>query len=163
MARILVIDDDELVRQTVKMMLEAGGHEVALAAHGGDGLKKFRLRPYDLVVCDILMPEKEGVETVKELRQLTRTTPIIAMTGGPPIQVGANRGGDVDYLHMAKALGATQTLRKPFIAAQLRALVRDVSTTVRRRQPEVARLLHSSPLRTIPVAEHLRSEHALRA
>ncbi len=125
MARILVIDDDELVRLTVKGMLEDGGHDVALAVHGVDGLQKFRARPCDLVVCDIVMPEKEGLETIKELRRLARTMPIIAITGGAPIDLGASRAGNVDYLRVAGELGARQTLRKPFTGAQLRALVLD--------------------------------------
>lgn len=67
MARILVIDDDDLVRGTVEAMLEAGGHEATLAVDGEDGLRQFQRQPFDLVLCDVFMPQKEGLETVREL------------------------------------------------------------------------------------------------
>lgn len=122
MSHILVIDDDDLVRRTVETMLRMAGHEVALAVDGAEGLRQFQQQPFDLVIADIFMPNKEGLETVRELRQITAKIPIITMTGSFP---GPHRGGDlgnVDYLRMAQVFGATRTLSKPFSYRDLLAL-----------------------------------------
>ena len=123
MAHILVIDDDELVRSTVRAMLESGGHETVLAVDGEDGLRQFQRQAFDLVLCDVFMPRKEGLETVREIRQISRDTPIISMTGSLP----ASEGGrlDPDFLRMSGALGATRTIAKPFRPRELLALVKE--------------------------------------
>ena len=123
MARILVIDDDELVRGTVQAMLESDGHEAVLAVDGDDGVRRFHQQRFDLVLCDVFMPQKEGLETVREIRQSSRETPIISMTGSVP----AGDGGrlDPDFLRMSSALGATRTIAKPFRPRELLALVRE--------------------------------------
>ena len=81
MARILVIDDYEPFRASVKDFLEANGYDVAVAVDGEDGIRQFELRPFDLVVCDVFMPKKEGMETIRDLRQISAGTPIISVTG----------------------------------------------------------------------------------
>ena len=116
MAHILVIEDDELVRGMLKAMLESDGHVVTLAVNGDDGIQKFQQEPFDLVMCDVFMPQKEGLETIREIRQLSASVRIISMTGGG--------GGDPDFLRMARAFGATQTITKPFRKAEVLALVR---------------------------------------
>lgn len=122
-ARILVIDDDELLRQTVATMLRSGGHEVILAVDGEDGLRQFEANRVDLVVCDVFMPQMEGLETVRELRRLSSTLPIISMTGSIP---SAEAGRlDPDFLRMSNDFGATRTLAKPFGTQALLALVRE--------------------------------------
>ena len=124
MANILVIEDDEPVRGTLKAMLESGGHVVTLAVNGDDGVQKFQHDRFDLVMCDIFMPQKEGLETVQEIRRLSASVPIISMTGsfGP---VDSHSGkGDPDFLRMARAFGATHTITKPFRMADLLALIR---------------------------------------
>jgi CheY-like chemotaxis protein len=125
-ARILVIDDDPLVRLTIQDALESRGYEVVAAVHGEDGLQKFQAESFDLVILDILMPEKEGLETVRELRQLNEHTAIIAITGALSVR-SASRLTDpaLDYLRMARSLGATHALRKPFTGHQLLALVKE--------------------------------------
>jgi CheY-like chemotaxis protein len=124
-ARVLVIDDDPLVRLTMQNVLESQGYEVVPAIHGEDGLRKFETGPFDLVIVDILMPEKEGLETVRELRRRSAQTAIIAITGAQSAQSAARLSDPaLDYLRMARSLGATQTLRKPFTAHQLIALVK---------------------------------------
>ena len=123
MARILVVDDDEMVRGTIKAILERAGHDVVLAVDGEDALRQFQQAGCDLVVCDIFMPNKEGISTLRDLRRLDVTMPIITMTGGSP---GAGRSGPsahADYLSMSTMLGATGTLNKPFRANELIALV----------------------------------------
>jgi len=123
MARILVIDDNDLLRETVKLMLTSGGHEVALAVNGEDGIRQFQQRPFDLVLCDLFMPEKEGLETVREIRGLSADMPIISMTGSITPVPGSSGGLNPDFLRMAAAFGATETIAKPFKVRELLALV----------------------------------------
>src|SRR5215813_8805069 len=80
-ARILIIDDYEPFRASVKDLLEATGYDVAVAVDGEDGIQQFQRQPFDLVLCDVFMPKKEGIETIRDLRQLSTGTPIISMTG----------------------------------------------------------------------------------
>ncbi|MFO1059653.1 MAG: response regulator [Dongiaceae bacterium] len=124
MARVLVIDDDELVRQTLRRMLEKGGHEVVTAINGRYGLSRFEDDGgIDLVVTDILMPEMEGLETVRSLRQLSPGLPILVITGDPSGGNWVGTGPPPDYLRMAQLLGASGTLRKPFTGPQLLAAI----------------------------------------
>lgn len=111
-ARILVIDDEELVRQTLRLGLESAGHEVAEARNGEDGLLALEKSPADLVITDIIMPEKEGIEMIVELRRRHPRTAILAISGG-------SRTGNIDFLRMARKLGATASLSKPFTNRQL--------------------------------------------
>jgi CheY-like chemotaxis protein len=113
---ILLIDDDALVRQSLTIVLEYAGYEVHCAADGRQGLAAFRERRPDLVISDIVMPEKEGIETIMELRILSHSCPIIAISGG-------GRFGRSDFLTVAKALGANATLSKPFEAEDLLRMV----------------------------------------
>lgn len=107
MATVLVIDDDQSVRDTVGLVVAAIGHEVLVAANGLQGIEMFASVGSDLVITDILMPEKDGIETIRELRQLRADLPIIAMSGG-------GRTDNSDYLEMARRFGANRTLAKPF-------------------------------------------------
>ena len=126
MAHILVIEDDEPVRGTLKAMLESRGHVVTVAVNGDDGIWKFQLESFDLVTCDLFMPQKEGLETVREIRQLSATVPIISMTGSSgPEPDSRSSGRDPDFLRMARAFGATKTITKPFRMADLLALVQE--------------------------------------
>jgi len=124
MARVLVIDDEEEVRRVVEVMLKNAGHEAVLAVDGNDGLRRFQQQHFDLVICDVFMPDKEGIETLKELRQLDPVVPIVMMSGGAPTVYfwGATHR---DYLAMAETLGATRTIAKPFRYSQLIKLVHD--------------------------------------
>lgn len=112
MTRILVIDDDPNIRQMVCRMLEREGYEVEAASNGKEGVDKYRSCPADLVITDIIMPEQEGIETIRLLRTDFPECRIIAMSGG-------GRIGPSDYLTMAKLLGATVSISKPFDRAQL--------------------------------------------
>ena len=122
MARILVIDDDLLLRGTVELILRSEGHEVASVGAGREGLERFRADHFDLVACDALMPNRDGLETIKEIRDLAAALPIIAFTGGPAYATAP--GSDADALHIAGQVGATETLAKPFRRQELLALVR---------------------------------------
>ena len=122
MARILVIDDDELIRGTVRTILASDGHEPVLAIDGEDGIRQFQRRPFDLVLCDVFMPHKEGLATMREIRQLSAATPIISMTGSIP--TAGNDQAHPDFLRVSGPLGATRTIAKPFRPSELLALVR---------------------------------------
>jgi CheY-like chemotaxis protein len=122
MARILVVDDDELVRNTIWVMLRSQEHDAEMAADGEKGVAQFLARPFDLVICDLFMPNKDGLETIKEMHRLSPATPIIAISGGAA--PGADGAAvDPDFLRMAGALGATAMLPKPFGLEQMTALV----------------------------------------
>ena len=107
MSRILVIDDDPMVRDTLRLILTAAGHQFALAFDGKAGLKAFGELNPDLVITDILMPEKEGMETIRDLREIRPDVPIIAISGG-------GRVGNMSFLRVAERFGANRTITKPF-------------------------------------------------
>ena len=114
---VLIIDDEALVRATVARMVEREGHRVLQAANGVEGLNIFKRERIDLVVCDIIMPEKEGIETIGELRRNNPTLKIIAISGG-------GRTENVDFLGMAQRLGADYVLAKPFGRDEFTAILR---------------------------------------
>ena len=121
MARILVIDDDTDVRRMVRNMLDRAGHEVAEAPNGDIGTKMFRKEPFDLIITDIFMPEKEGLETIRELHREFPDLRIIAISGGGSV-------GHYSYLPLAKSFGATRTLSKPFSHQELLEIVNELLT-----------------------------------
>lgn len=135
MAAILLIDDDSLVRASLKLQLELGGHVVTDADDGGKGLRAFEGGRFDAVITDIIMPGVEGVETVRRLRQSDPSVVIIAMTGGTPIPAPSRSGTAPDYLRMVSRLGATATIRKPFTGTALLALI-DQSLATNRSAPD---------------------------
>jgi CheY-like chemotaxis protein len=112
MTRILLVDDDDQLRESLARMLTARGYQVETAANGLEAMRSATRRGPDLVVIDLVMPEKEGLETIRELVQLPKPPPIIAMSGG----VGKLA---VDVLPVARRLGARETLHKPFGATDL--------------------------------------------
>lgn len=116
MASILVIEDEALVRETIKLGLETGGHEVILAVNGRDGMAKLGLRHFDAVVTDLIMPEQEGLETIRTIRRDYPSMKIVAISGG-----GRHMGAD--YLKSASLLGADDALQKPFTMSRLRECV----------------------------------------
>ncbi|MEO5340192.1 MAG: response regulator [Magnetococcus sp. MYC-9] len=108
MARILVVDDDPSVRALLREFLEEDGHQVDEAVDGKQGVLRYREEPSDLVITDILMPEKDGVELIMELQESFPEIKIIAMSGG-------GRGLDAQFsLRIATDFGAVQQLEKPF-------------------------------------------------
>jgi CheY-like chemotaxis protein len=116
MGHILVIDDDAQVRALMRQVLLGAGHSVAEAADGAAGTKLFRQRGADLVITNIFMPEKEGLETILELRRAAPRLPIIAVSGGAPRV-------HLDVLGQARQLGASRCLAKPFDVNALVAAV----------------------------------------
>ena len=117
MAHILIIDDDELFRESLVLMLEQLGHSVVEAANGLQGMAWFELEAFDLVMTDLVMPEQEGIETILKIRRKKTGIKIIAMSGGGNISITRTN------LESAKKLGATATLSKPFSADELSNLL----------------------------------------
>lgn len=126
MARILLIDDDAEVRTTLRAMLEHAGHTVVEAQDGVDGLRAMRTTAPDLIITDILMPEKEGIETIQEIRAECPDIKIIAISGG-----GVT--GRHMFLDVAQKLGADSVLEKPVM---LRTLVRSVEALLSGRSSD---------------------------
>ncbi len=122
MARILIIDDDETLRTMVRRMLESAGYQdIEEAADGNIGLKLIQNNTFDLIITDIIMPNKEGIELIMELDQKRPRIKIIAMSGGGKI-------GAESYLEMAKHLGANRTIAKPFNQSDLLSVVKELLT-----------------------------------
>ncbi len=107
MKSILIIDDDALFRGMLKRLLEREGYSVVEAEDGNYGIKRFQQATPDLVVCDMIMPDKEGIETIIAMQKINSGVPIIAVSGG-------GRAGPESYLPLAKAMGARNCFSKPF-------------------------------------------------
>jgi CheY-like chemotaxis protein len=116
MARILVVDDDSMIRLVVKSILERQGHSVVLAECGHDGAEAIEAYAFDIAVVDIFMPDMNGLETIKAFRRSAPNLPIIVMSG---YAFRAANGPAPDFFRMAIDLGATACLRKPFTPAEL--------------------------------------------
>ena len=122
MPKILVIDDDVLIRDLVSCMLEMEGHSVVAAENGIEGVARHREELPDLIITDMVMPEQGGTETISQILQATPDARIVAISGG----------GSLDGTHpliVAKRLGVIEILHKPFSANELiacitRALIR---------------------------------------
>ena len=120
MAKILIIDDEDAFRDMLKEMLKRAGHEVLAAGNGKSGIGLYREDPADLVITDILMPEKEGMATILELHEDYPEVKIIVMSGG-------GVGKAEDYLKAATLLSCVKaSLRKPFTKADMLRTVKDV-------------------------------------
>ena len=119
MKRILIIDDDYLVRDMMERLMRKACYDVETAEDGSRALRLHRDNPVDLVITDIIMPEKEGLETITEFRQSSSGVKIIAISGG-------GRIGPAGYLKMAKMLGADRTFAKPVDTAQLLSTVEEL-------------------------------------
>jgi len=108
MKKICVIDDDSQCNQMICMLLKDSGYEVISAPNGAEGLRLFMKERPDLVITDLYMPEKEGLETVMEMRQMDKQLRILVISGGSP-NVSMS-----EMLNTAKMFGADATLAKPF-------------------------------------------------
>jgi two-component system, chemotaxis family, chemotaxis protein CheY len=115
MARILLIEDYDLVRSMLRDTLEFAGHTVIEARTGAEGLDRFRKGGADLVITDIVMPDKDGLVVVRALREQVPPVPIIAIAGA--------RNSAEDYLDLAYRMGALKVLLKPFTSAALIAVI----------------------------------------
>lgn len=116
MATILIVDDDPQFRKMLRQMLERAGHSVVEASNGKEGEKLYRSFQPCLMITDIFMPEKEGLETIMEIKSEFPSAKIIAMSGG-------GREGDDLFLRHAEQFGASQILKKPFERQELLSMV----------------------------------------
>lgn len=106
MAKILIIDDEDLIRKMLRKVLEKNGYEVMDAFNGSQGIELFKELGPDIVITDLIMPEKEGLESIRELKKIQPDVKIIAISGG----------GIADpkiYLDLASKFGAVRTFPKP--------------------------------------------------
>jgi len=107
MATILVIDDDGGMRRLILRVLAPRGHALLEAENGQQGMKLLEEQQPDLIITDILMPRKEGIETIREVLGRSPGTKIIAISGGGGSQ-------NLMFLDMARTFGAHAALAKPF-------------------------------------------------
>ena len=125
MAKILLIEDEEMVRYSLRCALESEGHEVFVAVDGEDGVSQFKELAAapdsaDIVITDIFMPKKHGYDAITEIRDISPETKIIAISGGG--------GSDFDpeaFMDMSGFLGADRILAKPFSSEEFLSVVND--------------------------------------
>jgi DNA-binding response OmpR family regulator len=117
-----VIDDEQLLRSTVVTILTRGGYSVEEASDGQAGIAMFHRNPPDVVITDIFMPNRDGIEVIKELKHSSPRTKIIAMTGGGNLRM-------MEIASVAKVLGADHVLAKPFESESLLAAIKAVLVT----------------------------------
>jgi DNA-binding NtrC family response regulator len=114
--RIMVVDDDAGIRRSLHMLLSRAGHEVLQAADGSEAIKLWRNGGADLVITDLHMPNKDGIQTILELLTHTPGIPIIAMSGGGQTK-------RLDLLGNVTLLGSVLTIEKPFTLAEMMSVV----------------------------------------
>jgi DNA-binding NtrC family response regulator len=119
MARILIVEDEENIRKMLSQVLENLDHEINTASDGNKAVAFLNENEIDLVITDIVMPNREGLETIQEIRANWPDVKIIAMSGG-------GRVGNMNYLDMAKKMGAAAVLKKPFSMSQLRSTISEI-------------------------------------
>lgn len=117
MTRILVVDDNPHIRTLVRGILEEAGYDVTEAINGRDGMKCFHDQLFQLVICDIMMPDQDGIEMIGAIREAGHPSKVLAISGG-------GRTGRLDYLKFAEELGANASLSKPFEPDELLGEVR---------------------------------------
>ena len=128
MKRILVIDDDIMTLEVIRKILEAEGYQVITALNGQKGLEAFRQNPVDLVITDLVMPVKDGLRTIMELREEDQLLPIIAISAGGAI-------AKERYLTAAQYLGDITAIPKPL---KRKEIVQTVKKLLRQQDPSDA-------------------------
>ena len=124
MQRILVIEDEDGIRKVLKLLLEKAGYKVSEASDGKVATELYSKEPYDLVITDIFMPNKDGLQVIREIRRDFSKTKLIAMSGGGVVEViGAKKK---DYLGLAKKMGVHRTIEKPFDLKDMLLAVREL-------------------------------------
>lgn len=119
MAHILIVDDDSSIRLLFKQFLEGEGYKVSLASDGQEGIALLKQQKPDLIITDILMPEMDGLEIVREVRKHHSSIPIIAISGGM-------RSGQINFLSHARTFGACRVFEKPISLAALLTAVKEL-------------------------------------
>ena len=119
--KLLVIDDDPSVRKFIATTLKKENYAVSEAENGAEGLKKLQQeKDISIIITDLIMPEKEGIETIMEIRRINPEMKILAISGG-------GKAGPENFLLLADAVGANATLKKPFGGQELLMCLRMLS------------------------------------
>ncbi len=124
MAKILVVDDEKQIRDILMQMLQRAGHDVNVAEDGVIALEMYRKSPADLIITDLIMANKNGLELIQEISREYGQVPVIAISGGVPTSPSGY------YLSVAKLMGASKVLDKPFSKDQLLEAVDEVMNVV---------------------------------
>lgn len=122
MAKILIIDDEDALRDSIREILESKGHEVSDAPDGATGTNMFKDNGADIVITDLIMPYQDGIETIRNLRRHSETLKIIALSGRGGHHVKAN-------LERAEFFGADATIQKPCEPSTLVSVIDSLITT----------------------------------
>jgi CheY-like chemotaxis protein len=117
--RILLVDDNNMIRASLSRLLLVAGYEVTDASNGREALRKLAREPFDLVVTDLVMPEMEGIETIFSIRRLRPKLPIIAMSGG-------GIGDAKTYLAVALKAGVGRAFAKPFENSEFLSAIKEL-------------------------------------
>jgi len=115
--QILIIDDEPSIRSLLRQVFERQGYQVLVAASGDIGIRQFKENHVDLVILDLIMPEKDGIETIRELKALDADIKIIAISGGGVIKPEL-------YLKLARKFGAIYSFQKPINNDEITDFVR---------------------------------------
>lgn len=129
LGRVLLVDDDPDLREAVRRGLQRLGYSVQTACNGVDAARRLEERLPDVMVLDIVMPVRDGIETLMEVRQRNLDLRVIVVSGGGQIT-------SMDYLGMARLLGASRVLEKPFTLDELDAAIREEMGSRGPRGPE---------------------------
>ena len=113
---VCVVDDDDLVRETIALNLQDMGFETVALGEGGAVAEPIAQRPFAALVVDVLMPGMDGYAVIKQVREVRPNMRIVVISGGGPVEPSK-------YLHLASLLGAAATLTKPFGREDLRAAI----------------------------------------
>ena len=114
---VLVVDDDELFRNTLKTALTGAGYRALTAINGTQALERLREEEVEILVIDILMPEKDGLETLREVRRMKHKAAVVTMSGGGQLNADF-------FTKSARYLGASATLLKPFTLEELLSVLK---------------------------------------
>lgn len=117
MARVLIVDDEDALREALRLALEQDGHEVFEATDGDSGTRLFKDKGVDLVITDLIMPRKEGIETIRDMRRERGDIKIIALSGRGGVSMNAN-------LERARHVGADVAIQKPCELEEIREAVK---------------------------------------
>lgn len=120
MKKVLIIDDDDLLRGSIESCLSQVGFEVKTAANGQLGSDLAAREPFDLIITDIVMPDKEGLETIMDIKRQNPNQRILAMSGGGYVSPD-------EYLEIASEFGADRVLSKPFHLAKMVSIVDELT------------------------------------
>lgn len=120
MIKILVVDDEASVRKMVTNTIASVGYEVIEASSGAEAYDACKETSIDLIITDVVMPDKNGIDLIMEVKKEYPDLPVIAISGGGGIT------GRFDYLEIAKLVGAKNILKKPFTTTELRSAVDNI-------------------------------------